>query len=74
MSHSATFISDVVAAACGYWPDILNKVGINIPSNHKHGPCPACGGRDRFRLDDKEGRGTWICNQCGAGDGLHISG
>jgi len=72
MSHSATFISDVVAAACGYWPDILNKVGINIPSNHKHGPCPACGGRDRFRLDDKEGRGTWICNQCGAGDGLAL--
>lgn len=72
MSHSATFISDVAAAACGYWPDILNKVGINIPSNRKHGPCPACGGRDRFRLDDKEGRGTWICNQCGAGDGLSL--
>lgn len=28
-----------------------------------------CGGKDRFRFDNKEGRGTWICNQCGSGDG-----
>ncbi|MDN4223556.1 primase-like DNA-binding domain-containing protein, partial [Citrobacter freundii] len=26
----------------------------------------------RFRFDDKEGRGTWFCNQCGAGDGLKL--
>ena len=32
----------------------------------------ACGGKDRFRLDDKEGRGTWFCNQCGNGDGLDL--
>ncbi|NYY79755.1 hypothetical protein DMH17_06695 [Raoultella planticola] len=31
-----------------------------------------CGGADRFRFDDKEGRGTWFCNQCGAGDGLKL--
>ena len=30
----------------------------------QHGPCPACGGTDRFRFDDLEGRGTWYCNQC----------
>lgn len=29
-------------------------------------------GKDRFRFDDKEGRGTWVCNQCGAGDGLSL--
>ncbi|ECE6791156.1 primase-like DNA-binding domain-containing protein, partial [Salmonella enterica subsp. enterica] len=29
-------------------------------------------GSDRFRFDDKEGRGTWFCNQCGAGDGLKL--
>ncbi|MDV3452327.1 primase-helicase zinc-binding domain-containing protein [Klebsiella pneumoniae] len=34
--------------------------------------CPVCGGADRFRFDDKEGRGTWFCNQCGAGDGLKL--
>lgn len=39
----------------------------------RHGPCPVCrAGRDRFRFDDKEGRGTWICNQCGAGNGIDL--
>ncbi|WP_421225127.1 DUF927 domain-containing protein [Aeromonas enteropelogenes] len=68
------FVSDVVAAACGHWPDLLAAVGIDIPRRGKHGPCPACGGKDRFRLDDKGGRGTWICNQCGNGDGLDLVG
>ena len=66
------FVSDVVAAACGNWPELLAAVGIDTPSRGKHGPCPVCGGSDRFRLDDKGGRGTWICNQCGAGDGLDL--
>jgi autotransporter-associated beta strand protein len=26
----------------------------------RHVPCPFCGGRDRFRFDDKNGAGTWI--------------
>ncbi len=68
------FVSDVAAAACGHWPELLAAVGIDIPSRGKHGPCPACGGKDRFRLDDKTGRGTWICNQCGTGDGLDLVG
>lgn len=69
---NARFVSDVVAAAAGHWPELLVTVGIDIPRRGKHGPCPACGGHDRFRLDDKGGRGTWICNQCGAGDGLDL--
>lgn len=69
---SPRFVSDVVAAACGHWPELLAAMGIDTPSRGKHGPCPACGGKDRFRLDDKGGRGTWICNQCGAGDGLDL--
>ncbi len=47
-------------------------MGIDTPHRGKHGPCPACGGKDRFRLDDKAGRGTWFCNLCGAGDGLDL--
>ena len=69
---SPRLVSDVVAAAVGHWPDLLAAVGIDIPRRGKHGPCPACGGKDRFRLDDKGGRGTWICNQCGNGDGLDL--
>ncbi|MFQ1823120.1 DUF927 domain-containing protein [Aeromonas dhakensis] len=68
------FVSDVAAAATGHWPGLLTAVGIDIPRDGKHGPCPTCGGKDRFRLDDKGGRGTWICNQCGAGDGLTLVG
>ncbi|AYK16749.1 DUF927 domain-containing protein [Aeromonas veronii] len=69
---SPRFVSDVAAAACGHWPELLAAVGIDTPSRGKHGPCPACGGKDRFRLDDKGGRGTWICSQCGNGDGLDL--
>lgn len=72
MSQPTRIVSDVVAAAVGNWPELLAAVGIDTPSRGKHGPCPVCGGSDRFRLDDKGGRGTWICNQCGAGDGLDL--
>lgn len=38
---------------------------------NKHGPCPSCGGKDRFRFDNK-GRGAHYCSQCGAGDGFKL--
>ena len=31
-----------------------------------------CGGKDRWRWDNLEGRGTWICSHCGAGDGISL--
>ncbi|MGL5290192.1 MAG: primase-helicase zinc-binding domain-containing protein [Aeromonas sp.] len=65
-------VSDTAAAALGQWFGLLDTLGIAVPARGKHGPCPICGGSDRFRLDDKGGRGTWICNQCGAGDGLDL--
>ncbi|QTL95330.1 DUF927 domain-containing protein [Aeromonas jandaei] len=71
-NNHASAVSDVAAAACGHWPMVLASLGIDVPGRRQHGPCPACGGKDRFRLDDKEGRGTFICNECGAGDGLDL--
>lgn len=57
--------------ARGRWREILPRLGIETGFLvNKHGPCPLCGGRDRYRFDDKEGAGTYFCNQCGAGDGL----
>ena len=58
--------------ARGRWPAILPSFGLPIARlNGKHGPCPICGhGKDRFRFDDKDGRGTWFCSHCGAGDGI----
>lgn len=65
-------ISQLTASASGMWDSIIKRLGINVPAGGLHGPCPACGGKDRFRFDDKDGRGTWFCNQCGHGDGLDL--
>ena len=64
-------VTETVEQACGHWPRILPALGVPVIKN-RHQACPVCGGSDRFRFDDKEGRGTWFCNQCGAGDGLKL--
>ncbi|EMI6718067.1 toprim domain-containing protein [Enterobacter hormaechei] len=64
-------VTETVKQACGHWPRILPALGVKVMKN-RHQACPVCGGSDRFRFDDKEGRGTWLCNQCGAGDGLKL--
>ena len=64
-------VTETVKQACGHWPHILPALGVKVIKN-RHQACPVCGGADRFRFDDKEGRGTWFCNQCGAGDGLKL--
>ena len=56
----------------GVWRDVLTRAGAKIPAGKKHGPCPACGGRDRFRFIDKYGRGDFWCNYCGTGGGLKL--
>ncbi|EFV4958511.1 DNA primase, partial [Salmonella enterica] len=64
-------VTETVKQACGHWPSILTALGVKVIKN-RHQACPVCGGSDRFRFDNKEGRGTWFCNQCGAGDGLKL--
>ncbi|CAM4242204.1 DNA primase TraC [Klebsiella pneumoniae] len=65
-------IREVTLAAADRWPTVLAGLHIDVPdSPRRHAPCPACGGLDRFRFDDG-GRGSFICNQCGAGDGLDL--
>lgn len=55
------------------WHGILTEFGIDASYlRNVHGPCPLCQGKDRFRWDNKDGNGTWFCNQCGAGDGLAL--
>jgi putative DNA primase/helicase len=61
-------------AAKGKWRGILMQLGMDAKFLvNKHGPCPMCGGGDRFRWDNREGNGTYICNQCGAGDGMALA-
>jgi putative DNA primase/helicase len=52
------------------WPEILSRFGIDRRFlRNRHGPCPVCGGKDRFRFDDLHGSGSHYCNQCGASRG-----
>jgi putative DNA primase/helicase len=63
----------ILDKARGCWPDILESLGINASYlKNKHGPCPMCVGKDRFRFDNKQQRGTFFCNQCGSGDGIKL--
>jgi putative DNA primase/helicase len=61
-------------AARGKWKGVLAQLGMDMSYlSGKHGPCPICkDGQDRFRFDNREQRGTWICNVCGAGDGMDL--
>jgi putative DNA primase/helicase len=60
-----------VERARNRWREILPQLGIETRFlSNRHGPCPICGGRDRYRFDDRDGTGSYFCNQCGAGSGL----
>lgn len=78
-----TWVDETREAAQGHWREILGAFGIDVPATAaKHCACPGCGGTDRFRFDDKNGRGTFICSAGGgdpvAGDGFklleHVNG
>ncbi len=60
--------------AQGRWRLILVALGVDERVlSGKHCACPVCGGKDRFRFDDKEGRGTFYCPSCGPGDGVQLA-
>ena len=72
-------MSEVRDIAKGHWKDLLPMLGVDSQFlQNRHGPCPICQGKDRFRFDDYRKEGGWICNQCGAGDGFalvqHVTG
>jgi len=57
-----------------HWREILAGLGVADKALvNRHGPCPVCGGKDRFRFDDKDGLGTFFCTHCGAGDGPKLA-
>lgn len=54
------------------WHSIFVAFGIDVPPNPmRHGSCPVCGGKDRFRFDNRNGSGSWFCNQ---GNSTHKRG
>lgn len=65
--------SDVSERAIGRWYGILSALGVSSKFlRNRHGPCPKCEGRDRFRWDNKDGKGTFYCSNCGSGDGFRL--
>ena len=65
-------LPNVLIQAEGRWYGILNALGFTAQQlNGRNQPCPWCGGKDRFRWDDK-GKGKFYCSQCGHGDGLDM--
>ncbi len=77
LSSDGGSFEQVKTRAQGNWRALLAQLGIKVPDDpRQHGPCPACGGTDRFRFDDKDGHGTWLCGQGGAGqiagDGFNL--
>lgn len=58
------------------WDLALHQVA-GIPRDcldGSHGPCPKCGGTDRWRFTNLNGEGGAICNQCDKfGDGIEVT-
>lgn len=47
----------------------MRQLGIEV-GDGRHTVCPICG-KAKFRFDDKDGSGSWICT-CGHGDGWEL--
>ena len=59
--------------AKGRWTSILLSLGVKEEYlTKRQGPCPMCGGKDRYRYVDWEGTGGYFCNQCGSGNGFQL--
>jgi putative DNA primase/helicase len=52
--------------AFGHWKEILQFAGIDEAYfSGNHGPCPICGGKDRYRWSRKHSdAGLWVCSGC----------
>jgi len=70
----AEYKIDVKEVARNRWAAIL--VGLGVPMKFltsKNGPCPICGGKDRYRWTDHNGEGRYYCSGCGPGDGFDLA-
>ena len=64
---------NTIEASHGRWREILPAIGLDTKFlTKKQGPCPMCGGEDRYTFSDRNGDGDYLCRQCGAGKGLRL--
>lgn len=66
-------IERVKQLALGRWTEILRSLGVEERIlQRRNGPCPLCGGTDRFQYTDRFGQGNYHCRHCGAGGGFKL--
>jgi putative DNA primase/helicase len=70
-------MSDLTEHARGRWDEIHTALGTLSARllSRRPGPCPICGGVDRFHYTDRDGLGLWHCRGgCGkpGGDGFDL--
>jgi len=66
-------LNRTVDEARGKWRGIITTFGIDPKFlDGKHQKCPFCGGKDRFRFDDKDGTGSYFCSGCKPGLGMDL--
>ena len=75
IAGAAQIMTHIKDTAKGNWKHLLPTLGVDSRYLvNKHGPCPICDGKDRFRWDDLNDGGGYICSQCGSGDGFDLAG
>lgn len=62
-----------VDAVIGNWAAVFEAFALPPIDPKHHYDCPVCKSVKSFRIDDKEGNGTWICKH-GAGNGWKLLG
>ncbi|MEO2019998.1 MAG: phage/plasmid primase, P4 family [Fuerstiella sp.] len=65
LTHS--IFQEVKAAAVGRWVKIIAAASgcdAELLNSKRQHPCPACGGKTRFRFTDKAGSGSSVCTKC----------
>lgn len=72
-------MASTLERARGRWREILPQLGIDTRFlTNKKGPCPICcpntPNAKKFRWDDKNGTGSFYCNNCGPGGGYALVG
>lgn len=74
MGKKALNAKTIKDQAYRHWGDILYRLGVDSCYLVKgvHTACPICGGKDRYRFDDKTPNLTYYCNHCGHGSGLDM--
>jgi len=69
-------VEHIKREATGKWVSILSGLGVEVSEDpKKHTACPICGpgnNSHRFRFDNLDGSGSWICTMDGAGDGWSL--